>query len=341
MTSIRKIRVGFYGTGRFANRTHIPNLLKLDSVEIVALCDADPTALAATAARLPNARPYRDALEMLHNEPLDALYSCVPAYARTNVEIAAAERGIHLFSEKPQALDLELACAIDRAIQQAGVLSTVGFRERYRPMFREARRFLADKRVVHVQFTSLRPLPPLRGQERSWYDDLAKSGGPALDWGVHATDYARYMTSQDVQSVQAFYHQPEEYSLPLSSSFHYQLTHGATMTMSFLSALAPGQPTGGTGFTILYEGGRLDVHLYDGLKVNGEWLFQGELFDPWFEHDRLFIQAVRAGDAGQLRNDYHDGLYSLGPVLAGWESARRGGVTLHFEEYLRDKSRAS
>ncbi|NLG48596.1 MAG: Gfo/Idh/MocA family oxidoreductase [Chloroflexi bacterium] len=336
-----KIRVGFYGTGRFANKTHIPNLLKLGDVEIVALCDADPTALAATAARLPAARPYHDAHEMLHNERLDALYSCVPAYARADVEIAAVERGIHLFSEKPQALDLKLACAIDRAIQQAGVISTVGFRERYRPMFEQARRFLADKRVAHVQFTSLRALPQLKGQERSWYDDLAKSGGPALDWGVHATDYARYMTGQDIQSVQAFYHQPQAYAVPVSSSFHYQLTHGATMTMTFVSALSPGQPTGGTSFIILYEGGRLDVYLYDGLKVNGEWFLQGEPFDPWFEQDRLFIEAIRTGDAGLLRNDYHDGLYSLGPVLAGWESARRGGATLHFEEYLREQSRAS
>ena len=55
----------------------------------------------------------------------------------------------------------------------------------------------------------------------------------------------------------------------------------------------------------------------------------------------LFIEAIRTGDAGLLRNDYHDGLYSLGPVLAGWESARRGGATLHFEEYLREQSRAS
>ena len=36
-----KIRIGIYGCGSWANRTHIPNLLKLDGVEIVAICDSN------------------------------------------------------------------------------------------------------------------------------------------------------------------------------------------------------------------------------------------------------------------------------------------------------------
>ena len=39
-------RVGFYGTGVVANGTHIPNLMALDGVEIVALCDISETARA-------------------------------------------------------------------------------------------------------------------------------------------------------------------------------------------------------------------------------------------------------------------------------------------------------
>ena len=45
----RPVRVGVYGTGSWANRTHIPNLLELDGVELVALCDIDAEARAATA----------------------------------------------------------------------------------------------------------------------------------------------------------------------------------------------------------------------------------------------------------------------------------------------------
>ena len=49
-TRDRSVRVGIYGTGSWANRTHIPNLLKLEDVELVALCDRNPENLANTAA---------------------------------------------------------------------------------------------------------------------------------------------------------------------------------------------------------------------------------------------------------------------------------------------------
>ena len=334
-TNPRKVRVGFYGAGRFANRTHIPNLQKLEGVEIVALCDANPAALAATAERVPGARAYSEAHEMLHSEPLDALYSCVPAYVRTDVEKAAAERGIHLFSEKPQALTMRVARAIDEAIQKAGVISTVGFRERYRPIFQEARRFLADKRVVHVQFVSFRRLPALRGGEHSWYERMELSGGAALDWGVHAVDYVRYMSGLNMEKAQAFYCQRPAYALDLSSSFSFRLSQGATMSMTFVCALGEGGQGKGFDFTIFYEGGSLHLGNYQELEVDGQVIFHGAGFDPWFEHDRRFIEAVRSGDRSQLLNDYHDGLYSLAPVLAGWESAQRGGELLDVESFMQ------
>jgi hypothetical protein len=83
------------------------------------------------------------------------------------------------------------------------------------------------------------------------------------------------------------------------------------------------------------RGGSLHLGSYQELEVDGQVIFHGGEFDPWFEHDRRFIEAVRTGDRGLLLNDYHDGLYSLAPVLAGWESARRGGEALDVESFMR------
>ena len=43
------IRVAIYGCGQFANRTHMPNLMKFDDVEIVAICDSNVKQLESTA----------------------------------------------------------------------------------------------------------------------------------------------------------------------------------------------------------------------------------------------------------------------------------------------------
>ena len=126
-----QIRIGMYGTGNWANKTHLPNLKRIAGVSVVAACDQNAEALSATATRFDIPSTYEDSHDMLENEDLDVLFLVVPAYARTDVEITAVQKGVHLFSEKHQALRLRLAKSIDDAIRSSGVISTVGFRERY------------------------------------------------------------------------------------------------------------------------------------------------------------------------------------------------------------------
>ena len=328
----RKIRVAFYGCGNFANRTHIPNLLKLDDVEIVALCDSNPEALKSTVEAFKIPKTYLDGHHLLEREEIDVLYSIVPAYARTDVEATAAAKGIHIFSEKPQALTMAVARQLDDAIRQSRVISTVGFRERYRPIFQKARQLLNDKEIVHVRFQSFSGLPGPPSDE-SWWNQMDKSGGNALDWGVHATDYTRFMTGLNVVRAQAFYCQRSAYATALSSIFNYSFSNGATMNISFISA-------GGSGlgdepfFTIFYEGGGLAIYGYNRITLNGETVYEEEEFDPWFEQDRTFIEAVRTGNPSKLMSDYHDGLLSLAPVLAGWESSRRNGECIDVQTFM-------
>jgi myo-inositol 2-dehydrogenase / D-chiro-inositol 1-dehydrogenase len=333
----RPVRIGVYGAGNFANRTHLPNLRQLDNVELVAVSDIDPESLQATAARFAIPRTYADAHQMLEQEALDILYSIVPAFARTDVEAAAAGQGIHLFSEKPQATTMAVARRIDEAVRQGGVLSTVCFRERYRPLFQEARRLLADKQIVHARFQSPRGLPCKQAdvppdRQDSWHYQMDQSGGAAFDWGVHAVDYMRFMTGLDIVAAQAFYYHPDEYNKPLSCSFNFRFTNSATMSMNFISAgpHSPSEPP----FTIFFVGGYLALWMYDRIELDGEIVYRAEEFDPWFAQDRLFVEAVRSGDDRGLLNDYRDGLLSLAPVLAGWQSARQGGERIDVRRFM-------
>ena len=74
---------------------------------------------------------------------------------------------------------------------------------------------------------------------------------------------------------------------------------------------------------------------YDRIEQNGETVYQAQEFDPWFEQARLFIEAVRSGDGSAILNDYHDGLYSLAPVLAGGESSKRHGECIDVPAFMK------
>ena len=337
MSTTSSMRVAFYGCGNFANRTRIPNVLQTTSekgaVDIVAVCDSNRSAAQETATRFKIPCVYQDAYEMLDTETIDVLYSIVPAYVRTDVEVTAAQKGIHIFSEKPQALTMQVAHRINNAIQQAGVISTVGFRERYRPIFQEARQYLTDKEIIHVRFQGFGGLPPsTAGGPKTWWEEMDKSGGQALDWGVHATDYTRFMTGLNVVKSQAFYCERPAYANALSTSFNYCFENGATMTLNFVAAGSG--PKDEPRFTIFYEGGCLEIHGYDKIVVNGEVLYEADAFDPWLEQDKTFIRAVQSGDTSLLLSDYYDGLFSLAPILAGWESSRRNGECIDIASFM-------
>ena len=70
--------------------------------------------------------------------------------------------------------------------------------------------------------------------------------------------------------------------------------------------------------------------------ANGETIYEADEFDPWLEQDKTFIRAVQSGDASLLLSDYYDGLFSLAPILAGWESSRRGGECMDMASFMND-----
>ena len=118
MSNGRTIKVGVFGAGKFANNEHLPNLKRIEGVDVVAICDINEAAARQTAAEFGIPHVYINGHEMIDKEEMHAMWSIVPAYTRTDVEATAAAKGIHLFSEKPQAIEMKVARRIDEAVRQ-------------------------------------------------------------------------------------------------------------------------------------------------------------------------------------------------------------------------------
>ena len=332
----RKVRIGMYGAGGHCVNQHLPNLTSFEDVEIVAVSDINEDRARRAAADFGIPRHYTDGMEMIECESLDAIWSLVPASARPRVEIAAADRGIHLFCDKPQTLEMKAALDIDEALGRSGALGTVCFRERYRPLWQQAKRLLEDKEIVHIRFQSVQSLPPVEPDiEIPGWDRIVENHAAFLGWGPHAIDYCRFLSGLDIVIAQAFFCDPDRYHVPLSTAFNFAMSNGATMTMTFLqvsAATPPHEPY----FLFFYEGGYVAVHQgYGGVEMNGEQVYVAEEFQPWRELDRVFVHAIRTGDGTGLLNDFHDGLKTLAPLLAGWESARSGGAPIDVAAYMK------
>ncbi len=335
-TNHRKVRIGMYGAGGHCVNQHLPNLTSFDEVEVIAISDIDEDRARKAAADFGVPNYYADGLKMIESETLDAMWSLVASGARPRVEIAAAERGIHLFCDKPQTLEMGAALDIDEALQRSGTMGTVCFRERYRPLWQEAKRLLEDKEVVHIRFQSVDRLPSQQPEiDTPGWDRIIENHTAFLGWGPHAIDTCRFVSDLDIVTAQAFFCEPARYHVPLSTAYNFLMSNGATMTMTFLQTTGT-SPSNEPYFLFYYEGGYVALHQgYGGIEMNGEQVYEAEEFEPWRELDRTFVNAIQTCDSSGLLNDFHDGLKTLAPLLAGWESARNGGTPIDVASYMK------
>ncbi len=124
-------RIGWIGCGRQANEMLLPQLVTLEDVELAALADVDATALARTAARYGVRAVFEDHVDLLERGDVDGVGIAVGPNEHPAIAIAALERGLPVFMEKPPAADLAGAVSVAEAARAAGQPVLVGFMKRF------------------------------------------------------------------------------------------------------------------------------------------------------------------------------------------------------------------
>jgi hypothetical protein len=125
---IETVRVGFVGVG-VKGSEHVANLLRIDGVELVAVCDVREEACAsardraaALGRREPRAytRGERDFERMCAAEDLDLVYTATPWEWHAPVLLAAMRNGKHAATEIPAAITLEECWQLVETAERAG-----------------------------------------------------------------------------------------------------------------------------------------------------------------------------------------------------------------------------
>lgn len=138
------LRFGLIGTG-WIGRFHAESLAgRVPGATLVAV--ADPNLEAAQAALSPVAtlarsgapRAYADPAGLIADPTVDAVVISSPAATHTDLVVAAAQAGKHVFCEKPMALTLDDADRAIHAAETAGVALQIGFNRRFATDFAAA-----------------------------------------------------------------------------------------------------------------------------------------------------------------------------------------------------------
>ena len=221
----KKLGLGLIGAGWYGN-VDAQAALKAGGVEIAAVCDVDSAHLKKSADDYEKAqgkRPQTFKLyqELLDMKGLDAVIIGTPPHWHALQFIAALEKNLDVYCEKPVAYDVREGRAMVDAAKKAGRIVQIGFQRRQSKAFQAVKDFIdagnAGKIIqvdaqIHYKATPKDAAPQDPPETLDW--DLWCGPGPKIpyspqvghinwrlektsghghlvDWGIHLIDGVR------------------------------------------------------------------------------------------------------------------------------------------------------
>lgn len=233
------IKLGLIGAGWYG-MVDMKAAFKVGGVECIAICDVDSEHLETSAAEIEEMQGYKpkmfkDYKKLLELDDLQAVIIATPPHWHALQFIAAVDRGLDIYCEKPLAYDIREGQAMVKAAEKGDQIIQIGFQRRQAKALQEARDFiqagnLGDIVQVDVQIhyaAQLRdatpqdppasldwdewcgPAPKLPYSPQighfAWRLEKEYGHGHLVDWGIHLIDATRWMLNESMPStVHAF-----------------------------------------------------------------------------------------------------------------------------------------
>jgi UDP-N-acetyl-2-amino-2-deoxyglucuronate dehydrogenase len=255
--------IGLVGSGNIT-QTHARAARAIPGVHIAAIFGSNADTVARLAAEH-GAESYSSFAAFLAHKPMDLVMLGTPSGLHAEQGIAAAQRGLHVITEKPIDITTKKADALIAAADKANVKLGVIFQDRLKPNIQLLKRWLdsgllGKPLVVDARVKWYRP-PEYYSNSR-WRGTLALDGGGALiNQAIHTVDLFLWLLG-DVARVQArtatVLHKIEAEDTAVAT---LEFASGAVGTLLATTAAYPGYPRRleitGTEGTVILEHDRI------------------------------------------------------------------------------------
>lgn len=242
--AVKPIRLGLIGSGWYG-LVDVEAAFKVGGVEVLAICDVDQEHLNQSAAKIEKLqgnrpRTFKDYRDLLQVAGLDAVIIATPPQWHALQLIAALDKGLDVYCEKPLAYDIRECRAMVDAVRRSGRIVQVGFQRRQSPAIQAVRdhvrsgaagRIICAEANIHytagVKDSTPQPPPPSLDWEWwcgpaplipyspqvghfNWRLEKTTGQGHLVDWGIHLIDATRMIlgesTPRAVSASGGLYH---------------------------------------------------------------------------------------------------------------------------------------
>jgi len=200
-----KIKIGILGCGNITNvhRASWNTICGEFDAEVAAFADLDAEKREKMAKVFPGAKQYEKAMELIDNEKLDIIDVCLPTYLHAEHAVAAMNRGMNVFMEKPVCLKRSEVKKLLDAEKKNGVKAMVGQCVRFFDEYRYLKSLYLSQehgklKTLFLQRISGGGSPEKSKNEKgiSWFRMPEKSGTAILDFHIHDVDFMRSLLGE-------------------------------------------------------------------------------------------------------------------------------------------------
>ncbi len=190
---------------------YVRQVIDNPNAELVAVWDEEPARGKPEADKL--GVPFYAKLAALLADPkVQGVVCDAPTNLHTEVLIAAAEAGKHIFTEKALTITIAEADAVAAAVRKAGVKFMISLPSRVNPELILAKKIIADgllgevtemrARVAHMAALDKWFNPGDGHSGSAWFgDEKAAGGGAFFDLGCHRVDVMRWFLGEPASVV--------------------------------------------------------------------------------------------------------------------------------------------
>jgi predicted dehydrogenase len=190
------IRAAVVGLGKMGLSHHAIVNMHPD-VRLAAVCDSSSYVL-GVLGKYTGVPTYTDFDEMLRDVELDAIVIATPSRTHARFVDAALDRGLHVFCEKPFTLSSQDSDALAARAADRGLVTQVGYHNRFVGAFQEVKRLLdagAIGTVTHVLGEAYGPVV-LKPKGGTWRSQRNEGGGCLYDYAAHPIDLLNWYVGE-------------------------------------------------------------------------------------------------------------------------------------------------
>ena len=195
------LNVGILGAGGIAALSHLPEIAEIDGMRVTHICGRRESRLRLLCERFDVPRFSTTRAALLDDDAVDAVIVALPHPLHAEAGLAALERGLHLFMQKPLCASMEEADQL-LAASESRPRQVVYCRPSFDAAVYEMRRQVAAGAIGKVSGASARhshggpeiyyaevadAFAEPRAEDDLWFFDAETAGGGALiDMGVYS-----------------------------------------------------------------------------------------------------------------------------------------------------------